>query len=149
MVITALGDALLRPVEPAWNVRDDCVDSHHASEDLLVTAVAGPGEGVEEPDTATEAIFLGLVLVPVAVLVLVAAAVLLGAAGFLNLLMGEAAPGGVRRGLALFAVVDAQSIEQVVRVEALAWRAILPWATVVAVRVLWVTLPVVGVCDEL
>jgi hypothetical protein len=46
-------------------------------------------------------------------------------------------------------MVDAWSIKQAVRVEPLAWWAVLPRAAVVAAGVLWVALLKVGVGDEL
>jgi uncharacterized membrane protein len=82
--------------------------------------VADPSEGVERADAATEPVFLGLVLVLVAVLGVVAAAVFLGAVGLLELLDEESVGGRVRGGFTLPTVIDAWCVQHAVCIEALA-----------------------------
>jgi hypothetical protein len=79
------------------------------------------GEGVQRAGAAAEPIFLWLVVILVAVLGVLAAAILLGAAGLLDLLERKAVGGRVRGGLTLPAVVDARGVQQAVRIKMLAW----------------------------
>jgi hypothetical protein len=88
VILAAPRYALVGTVEPARDVCNNCVDRHRSHEHLLVVAIADPGEGVEGPDAATEAIVLWLDLVFVAVLVLVATVIFLRTTSLLYLPKG-------------------------------------------------------------
>jgi hypothetical protein len=104
---------------------------------------------VQRAGATAETIFLVLVLVFVAILVLVANVAFLGAAGLLYLFQGEAIPSPVGGWLSFPTVVNARGVQQATRVEPLALGAVFPRSVVVAVKVLWVALLIVGVGDEL
>jgi hypothetical protein len=149
VICAALGYALLGPVEPVWDVNDDCVDSDCAGEDLHVMFVVDPSEGLDRLGGATEIFICGLVLVFVFVPAAVSVAAFFGMPRFLNLLERATFGGGMRVGLPLFVVVDVGLVEEPCGGEFPTGHAIVSRAAVVTANALRVTMVVPNVVDEI